>query len=87
MYIVVFCLLQRGVSCRRGLEWRQTELSSVGRALDCRSKGRWFNSGSSDSFSFSFDCFRVVFFCEVEGSVREQMGVIAKMNGGLTEVL
>ena len=29
----------------------QTELSSVGRALDCRSKGRWFNSGSSD-FSF-----------------------------------
>ena len=35
----------------------QTELSSVGRALDCRSKGRWFNSGSSDSFALSsFGC-------------------------------
>ena len=30
----------------------QTELSSVGRALDCRSKGRWFNSGSSDFLLF-----------------------------------
>ena len=32
---------------------QQTELSSVGRALDCRSKGRWFNSGSSDFFFFT----------------------------------
>ena len=36
----------------------QTELSSVGRALDCsgcsqQSKGRWFDSGSSDFFNFS----------------------------------
>ena len=32
---------------------QQTELSSVGRALDCRSKGRWFNSGSSDFCFFT----------------------------------
>ena len=40
----------------------QTELSSVGRALDCsgcsqQSKGRWFDSGSSDFFTFSFFLF------------------------------
>ena len=64
--------------------WKQTELSSVGRALDCRSKGRWFNSGSSDSFLLIV--LGLYSFARRE-SVREQMGVIAKMNGGLTEVL
>ena len=40
-------------------DFGQTELSSVGRALDCsgcsqQSKGRWFDSGSSDFFAFFF---------------------------------
>ena len=40
-------------------ERNQTELSSVGRALDCsgcsqQSKGRWFDSGSSDFFTILF---------------------------------
>ena len=47
----------------------QTELSSVGRALDCRSKGRWFNSGSSDFF----------LFCNFEHGIDVAMGLRSRV--------